>query len=68
MRSLFWFVFLLLKKCLQVRGFPCINFFSHSFERKNSFLMIKKVDFAMVWLIKKAGLFVMPQWIKNLNG
>jgi len=51
-----------------IGGLAYINFFSQFFGRKISLFSLKKVDFVTVWLIKKAGLFVMPQWIKNLNG
>ena len=58
----------MLKGCGLIGGFAYINFFSQFFRRKISLFSLKKVDFVTVWLIKKAGLFVMPQWIKNLNG
>ena len=58
----------MLRICELVGGLAYINFFSQFFRRKISLFSLKKVDFVTVWLIKKAGLFVMPQWIKNLNG
>jgi len=58
----------MLKVCELIGGLAYINFFSQFFGRKFSLFSLKKVDFVTVWLIKKAGLFVMPQWIKNLNG
>jgi len=58
----------MLRICELVGGLAYINFFSQFFGRKISLFFLKKVDFVQVWLIKKAGLFVMPQWIKNLNG
>ena len=58
----------MLKVCELIGGLAYINFFSQFFRRKISLFPLKKVDFVTVWLIKKAGLFVMPQWIKNLNG
>jgi fibro-slime domain-containing protein len=54
-----------LKDCGLIGGFAYINFFSQFFRRKISLFSLKKVDFVTVWLIKKAGLFVMPQWIKE---
>jgi fibro-slime domain-containing protein len=55
----------MLKGCGLIGGFAYINFFSQFFRRKISLFSLKKVDFVTVWLIKKAGLFVMPQWIKE---